>query len=387
MRVLRIRPASSLEWALVENGRILSSGSDSPYPEHDESELVLPAARILLLHASLPKSKRLSEIAAFAIEESIISDPERIRALPVRKLADGKTLVAVIDKDWMQNLLSGLENDRITPVRMYAESLLPPLQKGSWSLVLDESGGFLKLGDESAHALDSNGLAPPAGLRLALQSEERPSGIFVHAKEPPDLDRWQAVLDIPCHKGMAWDWRLATGDGTDLFGGVYSRSGKKFDWRPYKPAVYILIFMILTQFSLTTYQWGSLAHEKHALLAEMDHIFRKSFPEARVVVDAPLQMQRKLEDLRRANGEGQPGDFLAMLSSISAQISSLPPESLSGIDYSRDGIDLLLDFPNRQTLDAFKNGLEKAGMHARIRKQDSKGEHIAVSLHIDAGDA
>ncbi|NNM82206.1 MAG: hypothetical protein HKL98_06370 [Burkholderiales bacterium] len=387
MKILRIRPASSMEWALVENAQILSSGCDAPYPDHDECELVLPAAKVLLIHAALPKSKRLSEIAAFAIEDSLISDPEKNRVLPVKKLSDGKTLLAVIDKEWMKNLLSGLENAGILPARMFAESLMPPLQKESWSLFLDESGGFLKLGEDSAHAIDSNGLAPPVGLRLALQSERRPSGIFVHAGKMPDLDKWQAELGIACHKGMGWDWKLATGNGTPLFGGEYSRNAKKFDWHLYRPAFLLSILMILFQLSSTLYQWGSLAHEKHALLAEMDHIFRKSFPDARVVVDAPLQMQRKLEDLRRSNGEGQPGDFLALLAPVSARLAGLPPESLSGIDYSRDGIDLLLDFPSKEALDDFRNGLEKAGIHAQIRKQDSRGEHIAVSIHIDGGDA
>ena len=143
----------------------------------------------------------------------------------------------------------------------------------------------------------------------------------------------------------------------------------------------MLLAALILQFSGIVYSWAHLSFEKRALLSEMEHIFRKTFPEARVVVDAPLQMQRKLEDMRQQGSS----EFIPQLASISPQIEELPPGSLSGIDYSEAGLDLSIDFPGEDALEDFRKKLDQAGIHYEQKKKEIKGQHISVRLHIASG--
>ena len=54
----------------------------------------------------------------------------------------------------------------------------------------------------------------------------------------------------------------------------------------------------------------------------MNKTFKSAFPEATVVVDAPLQMQRNLAELRRASGQSQPNDFLPLLAKLMPSINT-----------------------------------------------------------------
>ncbi len=378
---LRIRMDTAMEWALTEGGKLLLSGHEEPFPACDECELIAPASRIFLAHAELPRTRRLSEIAAFAVEESVISDPERNHVVPGPKLPSGRTLLAVVDKEWMRSRLERIEKAGLKPRRMTVESLMPALPQKSWALVLDESGGFLKTGEYAAHCLDSNGLEPPLALKLAL-SNDKPEKIVVHAQECPDLEKWSTLLGVPCVRDDEWNWK--TGEAAtsfDLLFGEFSRKSEEIDWKPYRPALFMILAVLVLQFSGIVYNWAHLSLEKKALLSEMEQIFRKTFPEARIVVDAPLQMQRKLEDMKQQDGSG----FIAQLASISPQIDQLPPGSLSGIDYSQAGLDLSIDFPSMDALEDFKRKLVQAGIHSEQKKVETKGQTVSVRLHIASG--
>lgn len=383
VKLLLIRLDSAMEWVLKENGKLLLSGREEPFPPCDECELIAPSSRVLLLRAELPKAnrKRLSEIAAFAIEESVISDPERNHVVAGPQFSDGKTLLAVVDKAWMRSQLERIGKAGIRPKKMMAESLMVPLLPESWALVMEETGGFLKTGEYAAYCLDSSGLEPPLALRLALQ-EEKPEKIVVHARTCPDPGKWGDLLGASFVKGEEWNWKASeTATSFDLLSGEFAAKGEKIDWKPYRPVLLMLLSALFLQFSGIVYDWIHLSLEKRAMLSEMEHVFRKSFPEARVIVDAPLQMQRKLDEMKQQGNSG----FIQQLASISPQISALPPGSLSAIDYSKEGIDLSIDFPSMDALNAFRMKLDQSGIHTEEKKRESRGQVVSVRLRIASG--
>lgn len=387
MKILRIYPASGIDWALTENGSILQSGSDGAFPDCDACEVIAPATRVLLTRVKLPRvsQKRLAEIAAFAVEESIIPEPENNHVVTGPLLPDGSTLLAVVDKAWMKSILARLGQYGLKPERMLIETLLPKLQPESWALVWHGRDGFLKCGEHCGNALDVNGAEPPLGLRLALQGVH-PSRVVVHAETYPDLEHWGRALGMDLIEGQAWDWRSADCENQlNLLQGEFSHKRKEFSWQPLRPAIAMLMLMLVMQFSGIIYDWVHLAGEKKALLAQMEHIFRKSFPEAKVVVDAPLQMQRKLEEIRRSSGNQQPGDFMPLLASVSKELAALPPKSLVSMDYSRDGIDFEIGFPSEAALHDFRKRLETGGHTVGLKKVDSTGGRVTASIHIGAG--
>jgi general secretion pathway protein L len=64
----------------------------------------------------------------------------------------------------------------------------------------------------------------------------------------------------------------------------------------------------------------------------MQRTLTQTFPNVKVVVDAPVQMEREIAALRQATGATSGRDLEAMLAALTAAV---PPErAITGIDYS-----------------------------------------------------
>ena len=66
--------------------------------------------------------------------------------------------------------------------------------------------------------------------------------------------------------------------------------------------------------------------------AAIESTLTQTFPGVKVVVDAPLQMQREVAALRQASGAVSSGDLEAMLAALGA--SAQPSMRISSIDFS-----------------------------------------------------
>ena len=81
--------------------------------------------------------------------------------------------------------------------------------------------------------------------------------------------------------------------------------------------------LIAAHVALTAADWARLSSESSSLQSRMESEFRRLFPDTTAVVDAPLQMQRRVADLRRNSGMGDASDLLPMLAAISPALDGL----------------------------------------------------------------
>jgi general secretion pathway protein L len=66
--------------------------------------------------------------------------------------------------------------------------------------------------------------------------------------------------------------------------------------------------------------------------AQINSLLTATFPQVKVVVDAPVQMQRELAALRQATGAASPRDLEPMLTAVAR---GLPPKTVpAGVDFS-----------------------------------------------------
>src|SRR4029450_12408549 len=92
-----------------------------------------------------------------------------IHAVAGAKTAKGDTVVAVIDRDWLQSMLAALARDGLRPTRAWPESALLAGGRGDWNLVWSPARGML-VDDDGVAATFDHGEATgfPLALRLAL---------------------------------------------------------------------------------------------------------------------------------------------------------------------------------------------------------------------------
>ncbi|SEB01357.1 type II secretion system protein GspL [Paraburkholderia sartisoli] len=80
-------------------------------------------------------------------------------------------------------------------------------------------------------------------------------------------------------------------------------------------------------------QWMMLARERDTINAQMTELLLNAFPKTTVVLDAPDQMSRQLQQLRVAAGELSPDDFLSIADRLARSLGSIPVNGIAALDY------------------------------------------------------
>ncbi|MDQ1315383.1 MAG: Type secretion system protein GspL [Pseudomonadota bacterium] len=377
-------PAAALPWCrLGARGERLASGS-APLADlpHDEAcELILPAELVLLTGAVLPRGSRqkMRQMLPYAIEDKLVTEPDAVHVVAGSTLADGQTALAAIDKAWLARVLARLGESGLRPRNAWPETLLPELPADGWVMVWNGRGGFLRSGAQSGMSLDGGSTAqPPAALSLSVararEAAALPRRLLLRMGEgapPPDLEAWSHALGMAVEAGVEWAPLRhpdIPGGGIDLLQGAFAASGlARNGWPDLRLPLILAGLIAALQIGATTTEWWLLSREKQQLRAAMEKSFRDAFPDARVVVDAPLQMQRNLAELRGSAGQLSPLDFLPLLARTATALDADSRGNLRAIRYEAGQLSLEVALPDRAAADALLKRLLDAGLAGQLQ--------------------
>ena len=324
----RPAPAAPLAWMLLDaRGNVLRADRSTlaDAPRADDVEAVLPAERVLFARLALPKvnASTIRELLPYAVEDRLLADPAHIHAVPGRTDARGETIVAVVDREWLQAMVAALAAAGLRPRSAWCESALLAGGRGDWHAVCDAQRGML-VDDDGVSATFDRAEGVPLAVRIAIDEAagrgDRPARVRVHTAGGaplPDLARWSAEAGIEFSPGSRWEEiaRGQPGAAIELLQGDFARR-RTSAWRVPRAALVLATLIAALQLGLTAFDAWRLTRERTALVERREAIFRRAFPEARVVVDPELQMARNLAELQRSRGMAAGDEFLAELTRV-----------------------------------------------------------------------
>jgi len=128
--------------------------------------------------------------------------------------------------------------------------------------------------------------------------------------------------------------------------------------------LWLLVGTVLVAIIGANVQWLMLSRQRDAISAQMTELLLNTFPKTTVVLDAPDQMARQLQQLRVAAGELSPDDFLSLSDGLARSLGPIPVNGLAALDYHDRRVDVTFkpevkvdpDFQQRLT----RNGLTGA---------------------------
>lgn len=351
-------PSTACEGLLTEDGRTVLRTVEAPAAllpaaAGVETVAVVPVSRLSWHRLALPRGAlksnlfqegnagRLRAILDGLLEDRVLDDTSQLHFAIEPRARDGEPAwVAACDRSWLHGWLATLEQAG-RPVSRIVPELAPP-EAGApdaaslhvtgtpenAQLLLTSAEGVTLLPLSVATAAlvawpeDAPVLAEPAVAALAEH-------FFNRAVTPQTAaERWLAATD------SGWDlaqFDLLYNRGTrtrkrlSATGAALLRSPR---WRPARWAAGLLVASNLI--GLQAWAWK----ERSAQAAQQDEIrgtLATTFPDVRVIVDAPLQMARALTELQRRNGTASSADLETMLTRYQAvaQATSAP----SAIDF------------------------------------------------------
>ena len=351
-----------------------------------------PATDTLLTQAELPTRSRskIQQALPYALEDQLLGEPETLqfayRALPDRRLA-----VAVTARErviaWRAALHSaGLQLSSIAPV-----TLAVPLAYGNWSLAFAAENCLLRTGEYTGFACPASAAVPPTMLLTALnevrEKNQAPEALTVFY--PPagfDIDAWAQALGIPVSidKADFWIERGAAVTPLNLLQGEFAPSGQTRDLTAaLRPAAIMLGLWLAGSLVFTLWEWGQLRHTHDSVRQEMNQLFQRTLPGAKIV-NPPLQMKRILEELHGSGGGGSADDLIALLAGIAPVMQAHPQTQLRSVRYDNTAVTVDLGMSDFQQLEGIKNALTSRGMTVEVLAANSGSGGVEGRLRVSA---
>ena len=396
-------PGSSgqeLAYCLASNAQTISSHGSAALallPRADETVLLLPSTAVAWHSVNLPKlprstsAQKMRAVIDGMVEEQLLDEPSTLHIAPYQPSAsaDSRTWLMVCDKTWLAQQLQDIRaaGHRISRIVPQAFPLTAgPMEENAArvhisgtpeaaTLTLTDTSGVLTLPlaharaawPALAHGAVLNVTAEPAVAALAESTLSTKVAIVQSAQQA-----LQAMLDA---RTSGVD--LAQGDMTVAGSGRWLQQAGVVlrdllaapAWRTAR--IGFVLLLVATVLGLNAWAWK----ENNALVAKRQLttlLLTQTFPNVKVVVDAPVQMQRELGALRQSSGALGSRDLESMYARFAAlaAITTAP----SAIDFAAGELSIKGSGLAASQLSGLQDKLQSAGLAAR-----SEADRVVVS--------
>ncbi|SRR6056297_3618276 len=413
--------ASETDWLAVD-----SSGARRGEPGHGtlaeaaaaaadrRVHVLVPATEVLLTSADVPaKGARLLQALPFALEEQVAQDVDRLHFAAGERRSNGRTPVAVVEREFLDTLLARLREAGMEPAGVFSEAQGLARIPGTLSALIEDDRIILNDGASMELALE--GLRPGDALAAigvlddpdehagsADESAEVPRHVLMYsdpevaARHELEFQALRQQLDslevklLPDGALPRLAVTVAAGGGINLLQGRYApRSATGSLLRPWRAAAALAAALIVLTLIGSGLRYAELRAEDERLRAEVVEAFRAAFPWVREVRDPRAQMNSELARLGQGGGTEQtPRQFLATLESLSAAMGQTSGTRIEAISY-RDGVmDIRLTAPDVATLDRLRKLVDQGGRFtARIQSTDQQEGSVRSRLQIQGAGA
>ncbi|MCZ2104235.1 MAG: type II secretion system protein GspL [Comamonadaceae bacterium] len=319
--------------------------------------------RVTLPQGSLAQTPRLRAILDGLLEEQLLDEPAALHFALQPDASTGTPIwVAACDRAWLREAVqtfdaAGRRIDRIVPAWAPGPTASGQTECTVIGTPEDAQAVFVGLGPEQAVALlplaasatgaalpeDALVRAEPAVVTLAERALARQ--VAVQSREDAMLAAARGAWNLAQFDFASNSRRRALRWFTSA-AGAFARAP---EWRAARWALALLVVAQLGGLNLWAWQDARALQRQEAAVRGA---LTQTFPQVRLVVDAPAQMQRELARLRQQSGAVAPDDLEPMLAAVAGAL----PEGRTParIDYA-DGqlrlTGLTLEPAERGTLD------------------------------------
>ncbi len=366
-------------------------------PKASTTILLIAARDLLMLAAAVPplRGPRLRQALPNVVEDHLIQDAQTCHlALDPKRLADGRQVVAAIDRGWFRFLLEGFaaaghRNLRAVPVARCLPAaqtveaaheipLTEPAEPGAAPGVAKSATPALEpvtacvLGHvvstapallpgvalEPAAAVGqaplelaivrgalAEGFAVPAASvapTVAALAGDAPVSGYVLANLPGEpasaAARASLAAALPGAQTLTFEAlaRRALACRFDLCQFEFASQPWRLDratLRRLRVPIVLVAASLVVAVVGANIQWLMMARQRDAISAQMTELLLNAFPKTTVVLDPAGQMARQLQQLRLAAGEPSPDDFLALSDGFARSLGPVPANGIAALDY------------------------------------------------------
>jgi general secretion pathway protein L len=345
----------------------------------------IPSIDCLFTTAELPKGRRQQLLRAlpYALEDRLIDDVEQLHCALGQQDKDGLWSVCVIAHQVLQDWLERLRQEGLQPQSMAPDVLLLPTEENTWHGLVENDLVYMRI------ASDGGFVCTPDALAKLLSSEfiaiTPPEAIHISGKLiglPEDLNESTEVLIEASDTSIRDYLPLQIPAPTiNLLQGPYTpeRRFNKY-LRPWYPAVALTGLLVMLAFSNSILEYQDLRQRNEQLDTQMLQVFKRMFPQAQKVRNPYQRMQSELRKMGAGSEQYLFTEILADIAPIAQKTKGLYVEQLR---YNQGRIEVLLEMPDLEALERFKQRLSDATpWEIELKSANASGKKVQGRLLI-----
>ena len=360
--------------------------------------IIVPAIAVVLYHLEIPirNRQRLQSAIPYALEERLVTPIDQLHfSYTVLKQDRNNSVlqVAVVSGEMMEYWLQLLKENGIRSGQWVTEQQLFPHDDESEITIWADDNHYYISENEKREWLLVNGRDSLSSIVSLLSVNKK---IIVWKSANTELsdnityDHIQSYDDITTL--FVDNWSQCSASTINLLQGRFSPGER---WKQiaeqWKGVSFIFVLLCVVIMGLGWLELNQLKEQHKYYRDQVDLLYRSSFPDAKKVVNAKLQMERKLETLkvRKVEAVGALSSLSMIAAIVDKEILSSNAgkgSSLQVLNFKGGEFDLLVFVQSLQSLDRLKERLEDGtGYFVTIQNASSVEGRIEGRIKINTG--
>ena len=353
--------------------------------------VLVPSGDVLITDVELPVKGgvRAQQVAPNALEEQLAADIETLHfAVGERNEVSGRTTVAVVTRDLMNQWTDALKAAGITPEVVCGEAGLLPDNPGYTVVLLDRDTLSVRRSGHTPMSLPAGDLS--AALEASLAELETENVIFYatpqdwhrHAGEAEALrDRCASfkvqllnagVLPLLAPQVMASHF-------VNLLGGDFaSKSTLGNDWRRWRLAASLALALLVVHVAGLSYELVRDKHSEQLLDDAIGNVARRALPGD----PGTGAVRSRIEQRLAAQAGTGNGGMLPALTAVAQAVGGVNGATLQSLSYRKDGMELRLKAHDASSLDHIDQNLRNNGWQAEITSGAQSGSDYEGRIQV-----
>jgi len=384
-------------------GRITTGSLDelSAIADRQHAIVLLNSQCLHINQLQLPTQniQKMLRAVPYAIEEFIAEDIDDFHFVIAKNKHDSSTAVVGIDKSALKNIIQIFQDANITVDKIIPDALC---------LAADAEGRqwvCLNYGDDSYLQTDtlngmvfSNDIFPyvmTSKLKEEDDSEAMPEKILLFCEqENPEAFAQLAIendnietinIVYNTHPLVVFCAHYRQAMPLNLLQNKFKPKRKTSGyWHHWRLAASIAAAWLVLHLGLAGFQLAQLQDKNNITSAQIENIYKKTFPDSRKIVNPRVQMEQKLKELKNISGNSSNGILFLLAESFGTLSQDKINITLQSLTFRNNRMDIGLDSTNLQAIENLNKTLNSnSKIKSEITSSSSEKDKVKGNLRIE----
>lgn len=393
------------DWVFTQrNGELTTVTESGPLAELVEknkntlatvSQIVCIVGADILFYSEVnipaKNKQRALQAIPFALEDQLAEDIEALH-FAIGKAENSRYPVASIAHSTLKSLIEKLQQAGIKPDAIFADALCLPQNSRQWTLLQHKDKTSIRTDNGDVITTDNESLPVFIHSLLKQKEEHLPQTISVYLEADHELTGLSAPENIEIKQVRYKQTPLSLfcpqlnqPEMLNLLQGPYqAKKQSKQWWQPWKTAAVIAAAALVLQLISGSLNLNRLQHENQLINNQITQIYKKSFPRSKKIVNARVQMENKLKQLKKSSGKSD-YSFTDILLDSAPLIKQTAGAEIQGINYHNRKLEIQLVLDKLSTAENLKNQLNKlAHIKAELLSASSEAKQVNARIRLEA---